>query len=307
MIQPLLSICIPTYNRAYYLDMLLNFLLIDDFDKNLIQIVISNNSSTDETELIYKKYINVLPIKYVCQHTNVGASKNIIDVVDYADGTFCALAGDDDIFCKGWIQSLLVLLRNYDADIIISDRIICDFNLNPIEIEICGPVVEEPTIFSCSNLDTLEAYFLGTKSFCGFGYLSNLVVRKSSWSNAIEYRFFRDHFFPHTIKVIDICYTLGGRILKVPLPSVLARSGNGRIHLDEHKQSQFKIHNVHICGFLTIADMYFHSDYNLWKSFLNPAYELFSLKDFRSNFLLSATDDKSISEASSILNRLDIK
>ena len=64
--RPLLSICIPTYNRAECLEDCLRSLeratqgLIDR-----VQIVISDNASTDHTPEVVQKWAAVLPIRYI--------------------------------------------------------------------------------------------------------------------------------------------------------------------------------------------------------------------------------------------------
>ena len=65
--QPLLSICIPTYNRAKILDRALENIEreLKSIDINEIELVIFNNCSKDDTQEIVYKYINKgLPIKY---------------------------------------------------------------------------------------------------------------------------------------------------------------------------------------------------------------------------------------------------
>lgn len=57
MLLPLLSICIPTYNRAEYLRRTLDSIVSqEDFDSNC-EIVTSDNSYTDNTEGVCRNYI----------------------------------------------------------------------------------------------------------------------------------------------------------------------------------------------------------------------------------------------------------
>ena len=54
--QPLLSICIPTYNRAEILRRTLAKITSDkDFDED-IEIVISDNASTDNTQKVCQEF-----------------------------------------------------------------------------------------------------------------------------------------------------------------------------------------------------------------------------------------------------------
>lgn len=52
--QPLLSICIPTYNRASYLEGAILNIITDNAFGDEVEIIISDNASTDNTEEIAK-------------------------------------------------------------------------------------------------------------------------------------------------------------------------------------------------------------------------------------------------------------
>ena len=68
----LLSICIPTFNRAYILKSSLESLTSQPefLETNLIEIVISDNNSSDNTEMIVSEFIEKFPSK-VKYHRNV--------------------------------------------------------------------------------------------------------------------------------------------------------------------------------------------------------------------------------------------
>ena len=82
----LISICIPTYNRASYLDHAIKSIIenCDDLD---IELVVSNNASTDNTTEIVSKYQLEYPfIKYYINDENVGFDNNILLCVQRASG-----------------------------------------------------------------------------------------------------------------------------------------------------------------------------------------------------------------------------
>ena len=65
----LLSICIPTYNRSKTLENTLNSLFSNpEFDSNKIEVIVSDNCSTDDTAQVVAKYPLV---KYYCNKENV--------------------------------------------------------------------------------------------------------------------------------------------------------------------------------------------------------------------------------------------
>lgn len=100
--QYLVSICIPTYNRAPYLKQCLDSLVCQpEFLEGKVEIVISDNASTDETEemasIYFHRYKN---IKYYRNLKNIGF-KNLGMVIDRAHGCLRKICNDDSIFFPG--------------------------------------------------------------------------------------------------------------------------------------------------------------------------------------------------------------
>jgi len=111
--MPLLSITIPTYNRAKYLELCLNSLvdaLPADYISN-IEIIVLNNSSTDNTEDIILKAKKRLDLIYIKNNINIGPDENFKKCIDVANGRYVWIFGDDDIFFKNSIQYILNLLK----------------------------------------------------------------------------------------------------------------------------------------------------------------------------------------------------
>jgi len=114
--QPILSICIPTFNRAVQLNNLLNNInKIIEHQGILIEICISNNCSTDNTDQIIKKWSQQLSINFTTQKTNIGGNRNIIEVTRLATGKWILLVGDDDELIVEAFDKLLTFLLNADV------------------------------------------------------------------------------------------------------------------------------------------------------------------------------------------------
>ncbi|MDO4935182.1 MAG: glycosyltransferase family 2 protein [Phascolarctobacterium sp.] len=112
----LLSICIPTYNRAKFLQENLKYLLpqVQEND-DAVELIISNNASTDETVQIIEQYKSQgYNFKYLVNETNLGPDKNFYSCVMHAQGKYIWLLGDDDYIIPGGIFALLNLLQNSD-------------------------------------------------------------------------------------------------------------------------------------------------------------------------------------------------
>jgi len=114
----LLSICIPTYNRSEYLkknlDLLNHYIHQDNFS-NQIDIVVSNNNSSDNTEemiLEFKKYHPKLQLYYYFQRENIGLEKNALFVLKEATGEFVMYLGDDDYLDNDYLKGVIEHLKN---------------------------------------------------------------------------------------------------------------------------------------------------------------------------------------------------
>ena len=113
MANKLLSICIPTYNRAEVLDDALNKLFSNpDFDENLIEVIVSDNCSTDRTSEVVSKYPLVL---YYRNDENV-KDLNFSIVLGYATGTYVRLFNDTLSFKKGALKLMLDKIEKYSSE-----------------------------------------------------------------------------------------------------------------------------------------------------------------------------------------------
>ena len=110
--KPLLSICIPTYNRADLLRGCLECLAaeIAPFGDE-VELIVSDNCSTDHTPEVVEQMSKKTKIRYNRNNVNLGAVGNIkILVEQLATGEFCWLIGDDDIPREGAIRKVLALI-----------------------------------------------------------------------------------------------------------------------------------------------------------------------------------------------------
>lgn len=110
--HPLLTIAIPTWNRAAYLQLNLKQ-LSGQISKaaNNIEILISDNCSTDETPAVVAGFVEQgLPIRYIRNSENVGSDFNIAQCFNEAAGRYVLILGDDDLLIDGSLVLLLALL-----------------------------------------------------------------------------------------------------------------------------------------------------------------------------------------------------
>jgi len=117
--NPLLSIVIPTYNRADFLDYSLG-VHIPLAKVHNIQIFISDNASTDATVEIVQKRMQEYPlISYHCNEINIGPDENIERALKYPQTEYVWLLGDTYQIPREGIDYILHLIskkgQKYDA------------------------------------------------------------------------------------------------------------------------------------------------------------------------------------------------
>lgn len=109
----LLSICIPTYNRAETLDQSLAKLFSNpEFDENLIEVIISDNCSTDNTKEVVAKYPFV---RYFCNDKNV-RDYNYSIVLGLATGSYIRLFNDTLSFKHGALKMMLNTIKKHSLE-----------------------------------------------------------------------------------------------------------------------------------------------------------------------------------------------
>lgn len=192
MSQYKLTVCIPTYNRAQLLEKACNLIIaqiVRDELVNEIQICISDNGSTDDTEEVVRRLQQgkCVNIKYCKQSENVGFSRNLLSVIEMADGEFVLLAADDDLLNEGALKLIL-------------DTIGLGFS-----VVIFGPPMPSGSLAnSTSNAPTVINNALHVVEALGIFHISfigNIVIRRDVY---LQYHnpAFIPSAYPHTCVVL---------------------------------------------------------------------------------------------------------
>jgi glycosyltransferase involved in cell wall biosynthesis len=111
--KPVLSLCIPIYNRLAYLERQLKRFLEDkELFQEKIQLVISDNCSEDDLASCCQYYIDKgLNIIYHRNETNIGPDANFEWCFYHAEGEYVWLLGSDDIPVHGFLKKLVHYLE----------------------------------------------------------------------------------------------------------------------------------------------------------------------------------------------------
>jgi len=92
-----ISICIPTFGRSRLIEKTLTC-LVEPIQKSQkkFEVVITDNSLDDKTELVVEKFKDLLNINYLRHYENIGGGPNLASAYGLATGRFCLYLADDD-------------------------------------------------------------------------------------------------------------------------------------------------------------------------------------------------------------------
>ena len=137
LMPELLSICIPTFNRASYLRDLLDT-LIPELEQapeaaGLVRLYISDNASPDSTPQVIETFSGRWPIIHNRNARNIGGDYNFAQMIDRATGDYFWLLGDDELMAGGFLTPLLERLKPKRDHLLILDGLGTTraANLNP--------------------------------------------------------------------------------------------------------------------------------------------------------------------------------
>lgn len=123
-----MSIGIPVYNGERYLADALESALSQDYEP--IEVIISNNASTDGTAAIAQRFVELdRRVRYVCSPRNLGFVQNFLRVLAEARGTYFSwLAHDDQLSDRQCLTRIVDYLeRHRDAAVCACDYVLLDF------------------------------------------------------------------------------------------------------------------------------------------------------------------------------------
>lgn len=110
----LLSICIPTFNRANFLKKTLESIICQAvfIETNEVEIVISDNCSEDDTAVIAKQFVKAFPekIKYHRNSSNI-EDENFEVALSHGSGVFLKLHNDNLLFVNGSLTEMIKVIN----------------------------------------------------------------------------------------------------------------------------------------------------------------------------------------------------
>jgi len=179
-----LSIAIPTYNRSKKLGKTLDSIIeqISDEQTN-IEIVISDNCSTDDTQVVVDKYSKKYPfIKYYKNSINKGIDYNIFKCTDLSAGEYVHLLSDDDLLMQGSLAYILNLIQlNKDVAFFYLNGRGFEFDDENNIIFDASPVIDKSEDIVFDDKDQFVD-FLGTQ----ITFISAFLLHRETWNKNQE-------------------------------------------------------------------------------------------------------------------------
>ena len=174
----LLSICIPTFNRAEYLPVMLESIFSQgSFDG--VEVIVSDNNSYDDTARIVKEYQkHYKNLFYYKNDINVGFDRNVLNCLTRAKGKYCWVLGDDDRLLAG---SISFILRNIKSglDIYTCGLNLCDIKLRFLETWQLARGIKDGKIVNMASEGELIRYLKKVCSNGGlFGYTGTCIFNR---------------------------------------------------------------------------------------------------------------------------------
>jgi len=240
----LLSICIPTYNRAEPLKEAVESVLAQAAEVRAeeLEIIISDNASTDETDAVVNKLQkNAKPaIKYYKNEKNVGMDNNCQLLIERACGRYVWLLGSDDLLAAGSLKSVLRELAGPDqVDLYLGEKE--DFYLTPDRPMRKQKVMalEKAEVFDFSRKETIDRYFKANKKLIAYcNFISIVIFKRERWLRVKNKQLFVGTFYLHLYVFQSLLWgSEPGTMKYLPVPLVRRRWGTDGAHEFEQYKS----------------------------------------------------------------------
>jgi abequosyltransferase len=172
----ILSICIPTFNRGGFIRETIES-IVSQYT-NDVEIVISDNASTDGTdEIVRNLQKSHERITYYRSESNVGADRNFLKVIELASGTHCWLMGSDDAISPEGVATVLEVLAKFPHISGFSvNRVMYDYHMTK--------VLPDMDIFPSRSVD-FHVYDTPESAFSDLGiylsFISGQIFHTDSW------------------------------------------------------------------------------------------------------------------------------
>ena len=176
------SIFIPTFNRADRLKIAIQSALNQDY-KNL-EVVVSDNNSTDNTFEIIQEFSNDERLKYYKNSTNIGVLRNVRKgILELITGDYFLFLSDDDyLINNSFISQAVEIIENNENILMVSSNFYINNEITNSKTEVLLPsnnLVEEGKVLFMEYLK--DKYAVGV--LCVNLVNRDFVIKMNDFSN----------------------------------------------------------------------------------------------------------------------------
>lgn len=107
------SICIPTFNSAKFLRAMLDSIVEQTYTN--IEVIISDNASSDNTIAIAQEYCNKYAWELYQNEVNIGAGANFNKLIELASGDYIAIYHADDVYQPTIVEESIELFTRHNS------------------------------------------------------------------------------------------------------------------------------------------------------------------------------------------------
>ncbi len=224
----LLSISIPTYNRAARLQRSLieiQQLIIKEGFENIVSVFVSDNGSTDETLKVLKRekinfHRNNIVLKYESNYNNMGFDYNVRQCFIAGNEKYCWFVSDDDNLDGDILKNIIKYIDYYNPNLIF-------FNFNQT------PYGKDTPLILQDQYSNVRGSDFGFSQFIKFPKLTSLVIKRKNikvQTKILNYEEVKSCAFTHIALALQTAFDFGGVLLSKEFSGTPDR--NYRDHID---------------------------------------------------------------------------
>jgi glycosyltransferase involved in cell wall biosynthesis len=171
--QPLVSVCVPTYNYGRFIGDCIRSVLAQTYQK--WELIITDDDSDDNTRAVVGKYSALdCRIRYLVNPARLSMNPNIREACSHARGKYIKVLCADDWIAPGYLTELVRLMEAYQGvSLATSAEIYCDHDGKPLRKQFLFG--RRLTIRNGRQM--LDAMARGS----GFGGNSSFLIRAESY------------------------------------------------------------------------------------------------------------------------------
>lgn len=231
----LLSVAIPTYNRAEFLKRAIESVTCQMTSE--MELLISDNASQDSTEALVREKMREFPqIRYVKNPENIGPDLNFLQGIRLARGKYVLLLGDDDLLAEGAAERILTFLKENSCALVFLNHGLFRGKYRGIQ--------------SCADfsLKKREGYSVTTNKdefllACShrLTYMSSFLLSKEAFETVQEPERYTGTNFIHTCVAFEATKGKEAKLGTVYFPCIAQDSTPGNSGVDKNLSSFFRI------------------------------------------------------------------